>query len=63
MRRRGRECALQILYQMDLNKDLTAGLPDESITRAIHDYWSSFEAVVDEEREFAERLVRGVVAD
>jgi len=63
MRRRGRECALQILYQMDLNRELDAQVADERIDKALAHYWSSFESVVDEERAFAERLVRGVAKD
>lgn len=64
MRRRGRECALQILYQLDFGGDDTgaAALPTD-IEAAIERYWSSFEAVTDDVRSFAERLARGVADD
>ena len=65
MRRRGRECALQILYQMDLNGDLCADkvLTSENKNDAMNAYWSSFEAVKPQTREFSERLVQGVLAE
>jgi len=49
-RRRAREYALQILYQIDL----TGGTPEQ----VFEDFWSS-QQVRDEVREFAEALVRG----
>jgi N utilization substance protein B len=49
-RRRGREYALQILYQIDL----TNGTPEQ----VFEDFWSG-QDVRDEVREFAEALVRG----
>lgn len=55
MRRRSRECALQILYQLDLTSE-----PD--LESAISAYWDSFDKDIPVDREFAERLVRGVVA-
>ncbi len=62
MRRRGRECALQMLYQLDVGKDLeTPSGP--AIEQAMADFWKSFEAVDGEDREFAERLVRGVAKE
>jgi transcription antitermination protein NusB len=64
MRRRGRECALQILYQLDIGKELDGGaITDARLTEALAHFWASFEAVPDAEREFAERLVRGVVRE
>jgi transcription antitermination protein NusB len=63
MRRRGRECALQILYQMDLNKELAPAAPEEHLAKAFFNYWTSFEPVAEEDRVFAERLVRGVVRE
>jgi N utilization substance protein B len=60
MRRRGRECALQILYQLDVGKDLDAAPAGTRVEQAMHDFWLSFEAVDGEDKEFAERLVRGV---
>lgn len=68
MRRRSRECALQMLYQMDANQQLTvagAELREEWLEPAIASFWSNFDGAdappVD--REFAERLVRGVVRE
>jgi len=52
-RRRSRECALQILFELDLAE----GALEEVLRR----FWLGREAS-DEERGFAERLVRGVVA-
>ena len=43
MRRRGRECALQILYQMDVGKTLDAQPSAEQIANAIGAYWASFD--------------------
>jgi transcription antitermination protein NusB len=63
MRRRGRECALQILYQMDVSRDLETDAGRARVDEAIAAFWASFETVEDDERAFAERLVRGVVAD
>lgn len=53
-RRQARECALQMLYQMDVG-----GLDVEA---AIAGFWKSNESDV-EVRSFADGLVRGVVAD
>jgi len=63
MRRRGRECALQILYQMDVSRDLESDAGRARVDEVLRAFWASFETVEDDEREFAERLVRGVVAD
>jgi transcription antitermination protein NusB len=65
MRRRSREVALQILYQMDVGKELddTRRLSDDHIARLIGDYWSSFESDVPVDRDLVERLVRGVVRE
>lgn len=63
MRRRGRVCALQILYQMDLAKELDAGTEDSEAYSAMRRYWGSFEPVGVEDREFCERLVLGVVRE
>lgn len=63
MRRRGRESALQMLYQLDVQ-------PELPVEAAIARFWSSFERAEDapaataddaESRAFDERLVRGVV--
>ena len=63
MRRRGRECALQVLYQLDMNKELISDVKSELIDEALSRYWESFETVDLEERVFAERLVRGVARE
>lgn len=69
MRRKGRVCALQILYQMDSAKALEEAFDSEaSVQRSIIDdamarYWASFDAVESEDKIFAERLVRGVARD
>ena len=62
MRRRGRECALQILYQMDVSGSLSAEktLTQEDLEGALNTYWNSFETVKPKVREFSERLVKGV---
>src|SRR3989338_4206805 len=49
-RTQARECALQILYQIDMTK----GSPDEVLPT----YWE-FHPVPDEVRQFAEAIVRG----
>ena len=64
MRRQGRICALQILYQMDVAKVLPvagAAAAAQAVDQATDSYWRSFEAVDPAERQFAERLVRGAV--
>jgi N utilization substance protein B len=62
MRRRARESALQLIYQLDVARIL--GTQDQTaLDTAIRDYWASFEPVSPDDREFAERLVRGVTAD
>ena len=60
MRRRSRECALQILYQMDANHQLGEDA-EAGVDNAILAYWASFDGDIPVDREFAERLVRGVV--
>lgn len=63
MRRRGRECALQILYQLDIGKDLDATVDSHHLGDVIASFFKSFETVSDDDRDFAERLVRGVVTE
>lgn len=63
MRRRGRVCALQILYQLDLAKQLREGVSTRDVDKAIFAYWRSFETVGLDDQDFAERLVHGVVRD
>jgi len=53
-RTRARECALQILYQIDIRKD-----PPEKL---IAEFWETEEAE-SEVRDFAEALVNGTVAN
>lgn len=60
MRRHGRECALQILYQMDMQSLLTSK-DESSRLKAIADFWGSFDKVGADDRRFATRLVNGVI--
>lgn len=60
MRRHGRECALQILYQMDMQSLLTSK-DESSRLKAISDFWGSFDKVGADDRRFATRLVNGVI--
>ena len=64
MRRRSRECALQILYQLDANDGLEGGGADEEelLAQSLEAYWKSFEDDAPVDRDFTERLVRGVAA-
>ncbi len=59
MRRHGRECALQILFQLDTQKLLGGG--NAEISAAIEGFWQNFDPVSDQEREFSEGLVAGVL--
>jgi N utilization substance protein B len=63
MRRRGRECALQLLYQLDLGTSLESrsGVTD-ALNNEVTAFWENFESVESQEREFADRLVHGVLA-
>ena len=57
-RRKARECALQLLYNLD-----HAVTQDDAEDTLVRDYWRSFpdeKQINDEIREFAEILVRGV---
>ncbi|RYJ01504.1 MAG: transcription antitermination factor NusB [Acetobacteraceae bacterium] len=65
MRRQGRICALQILYQMDIGKhfDAASAPEPEAVSDLLDMFWRSFEPVDPLERQFAERLVRGVARD
>jgi transcription antitermination protein NusB len=53
-RRKGRELAVQALYQIEITSDLS--------TRALDLFWGHFEASA-EARDFARRLVYGVLAN
>ncbi len=63
MRRRARECALQILYQLDLSAGGGNGIDGQMLAAELERYFTHFDPVTPEEREFAERLVRGVIAE
>lgn len=64
MRRRARECALQILYQLDMTEPAEGGAIEfDRVDEAVRAYWESFEPASDEERKFAERIARGVAAE
>ena len=56
MRRRSRECALQMLYQLDPGEGEQA-----DVDREIGAYWQSFSKSESVDQNFSERLVRGVV--
>ena len=61
MRRKGRVCAFQILYQMDLARDLQNEPADRvQVNAAIKRYWESFDAVGPDDQAFAQRIVHGV---
>ena len=53
-RRKARECALQMLFQLDINDA-------ESEARVRRQYWQSNASSPDPVREYADRLVEGVV--
>jgi len=61
MRRQARQCALQLMFQLDMQKMLEAPVPAKELSSALRDYWSSFEEVHPDDRAFAERLVHGVL--
>jgi N utilization substance protein B len=63
MRRRGRECALQVLYQLDIARELDGAQRAALAEDALKAFWASFETVGEDDRAFAERLVRGVVGE
>jgi N utilization substance protein B len=57
-RRKAREAALQVLYQID-----TAGVPAEGVEQAIDSFFELYSEAEDgEARAFAEKLVRGCAA-
>jgi N utilization substance protein B len=51
-RRKARELALQLLYELDLRGD-------GDVDQAIEEFWARHPAPEDDVREFADRLVRG----
>lgn len=52
-RTQGRECALQILYQLEMNPT--------SLEEGIESFWSGHDTVSEESKNFAEILVRGTL--
>ena len=62
MRRNDRECALQILYQLDLGGLFAPGEKSaEQLDAAIAHYWGSFDKKkVTVDKDFSERMVRGI---
>jgi len=63
MRRKAREFALQMLYQLDVGRSLGDGITSNDLEDALHAYWQSFQAATEDERSYAERVVRGVVGE
>ena len=63
MRRQGRECALQILYQLDVSGSLEPGIKESVIDKGLARFWGSFDSISGDGQEFAERLVKGVASD
>lgn len=53
-RTQGRECALQILYQVEMN-------PPPSLEEGFAAYWEGHDSLSDESRSFAETLVKGTL--
>lgn len=61
MRRRGRACALQVLYQLELSGDLSAGeVREPAVRSALARFWHNFESLGRDDEQFTERLVMGV---
>ena len=61
MRRKGRECALQALYQLDIQGGLGAeDSAENDLQGSMQAFWGSFESVSLDVQRFAERLVVGV---
>lgn len=64
MRRKGREAALQILFQLDAAKvlaaDQSAEAREEACKEAIAEYWQNFNDDAKVDRAFAESIVLGV---
>ena len=60
MRRRARECALQILYLMDMQGKLKPSDDRAADEAIIAGFWESFEGIEGDQRDFAMRLVTGV---
>ena len=62
MRRKARECALQLIYQLDMQGILADGrVEPREVDEPIRAFWASFDAVTKDEQAFAERIVEGVL--
>jgi N utilization substance protein B len=61
MRRNGRVCALQMLYQCDVARVLEKGPQSAEVAASVAHYWASFSQEEPVDRVFAESLVYGVV--
>lgn len=62
MRRKARECALQLIYQLDMHGILADGRVEPSeVNEPIRAFWASFDSVSKEEQNFADRIVEGVL--
>lgn len=64
-RRRAREDALKVLYQIDVTAPADSSESDADIEQVLADYWESQggEDLDPERREFAEQISRGVLDD
>lgn len=61
MRRKGRVCAFQVLYQLDVAGDLDTASAD-TVATVLMRLWQSFESMGPEDQMHAERLAAGAVA-
>ena len=62
MRRKGRQCALQFIYQLDLQGRFDDGSElGSELDGVLGEFWTNFDSVDDSERAFTERLVKGTV--
>ncbi len=62
MRRKARECALQLIYQLDMHGVLADGRVEPSeVDEPIRAFWASFDSVTKDEQHFADRIVEGVL--
>ena len=62
MRRKARECALQLIYQLDMHGVLADGRVEPAqVDEPIRAFWASFDSVTKDEQHFADRIVEGVL--
>ena len=62
MRRKARECALQLIYQLDMHGVLADGRVEPAqVNEPIRAFWASFDSVTKDEQQFADRIVEGVL--